>query len=95
MSQMKPCPFGCSSEPQVIDADQAVHVVCKDCGTTSFRCDYGPSKGEPGHYPSSAVARSEAIEFWNHRPGEDRLESRILELEAVLGAGLGGPTKAG
>ncbi len=96
MSQMKPCPFGCCSEPQIIDVKQSVFVRCTGCGTTSlFRCDYGPPKRNSAHYASREVARSEAIEFWNHRPTEERLESRIRELETVLGAGIGGPVKAG
>ncbi len=92
MPTLKPCPFGCPAEPRVVDLNKDVLVLCDDCGTTSFACNYGERKAtDEGHYATAAVARSEAIELWNHRPAEERQANRVRELEQEL-AGLRAPT---
>ena len=68
-SELKPCPF-CGNPP-----------IFKELNGLYLR---GCSRGYPCPEPVIFDSKAEAIETWNHRPGEDALRAEVARLRAAI-----------
>jgi hypothetical protein len=91
MSELRECPF-CGGEPSIETIGSCIDIEC--CVSLSIqKSDYLTMEERNSWDNDKAVLAPEvenkvlkiAIDLWNHRPTESKLQQRVRELEEWIG----------